>query len=401
MAVRLSENWPRSADSPPVRRVFVMERGERGGELGLAGGFIPLAPPSQLHKAIPQRGLPAPQALFSSILALTERLCPYTPTSHPLSFPLSPLSLPPMGEIIASFELTTTQWLLMIMGAIFVGMSKTGVQGINNITIPVLAMIFDAKASTGILLPMLIMADLFGVGYYNRSAQWKHVFRLIPWAIAGVALGTAVGDAIPELWFKMLLGIILLGSLGLVIYMEAKKIRNVPDFWWFSAIMGILSGFTTMVGNAAGAVVAVYLLSMHLPKNQFIGTAAWFFMLINLSKIPFHVFVWKTIDWNILVLDLCMFPAIIIGAVSGVWIVKRISETFFRKFVIFATILSTVLMLYYGIREMKDSSPEPSKAMSMGLRIREGATPNNKINPTRMAMLTTGSVRKERLNSGD
>ena len=305
-----------------------------------------------------------------------------------------------MGEILSSFELSTTEWALMAMGAVFVGMSKTGVQGINNITIPVLAIIFDAKASTGILLPLLIMADLFGVGYYNRAAQWKHVLRLIPWAVLGVAIGTAVGDAIPETWFKVLLAAILLGSLGLVVYMEVKKIRDVPDYWWFSMLMGVLGGFTTMVGNAAGAVVAVYLLSMHLPKNQFIGTAAWFFMMINLIKVPFHVFAWKTITWDILVLDLCMFPAIMLGAIVGIWIVRRLSETFFRKFVIAATVLSTVLLLYYGIREMYDSSPEPENAASMGFNMREGNIPNSKISPINTAMLTTGNVRNDRLNSG-
>lgn len=257
-----------------------------------------------------------------------------------------------MIDILSSFDLTTTQWSLIALCAVFVGMSKTGVQGIYNLVVPIMAIIFDAKASTGLLLPMLIMADVFGVAYYNRSAQWHHVFRLIPWAVLGVIIGTIVGDYIPEEWFRIMLGLIILASLVLMIYMEVKKVSDVPDYWWFSAIMGVLGGFTTMVGNAAGAVIAVYLLSMHLPKNQFIGTTAWFFFLINLSKVPFHIFVWNTIHWNTFVLNLSMIPAILLGAASGIWIVKQLNESFYRKFVIAATVLSTVLLLYYGIREI-------------------------------------------------
>jgi hypothetical protein len=250
-----------------------------------------------------------------------------------------------MMEAWQSFELSGWQWVLVGACGMMVGMSKVGVQGIYNIVVPVLAIIFGGKPSTGLLLPMLIMADIFAVVYYNREAEWKHVFRLMPWALGGVVIGTVVGEWIPEESFKILIsGVILLG-IALMLFMEFRKIKSVPDFWWFAGLMGLVSGFATMVGNAAGPIVVIYLLSMRLSKNAFIGTGAWFFLLINLSKLPSHLFVWDTISWESLSLNLLMLPSIGLGAWAGIWIVKQFTDAVYRKFVIVITVLSAVLLL--------------------------------------------------------
>jgi uncharacterized membrane protein YfcA len=109
--------------------------------------------------------------------------------------------------------------------------------------------------------------------------------------------------------------------------------------------MGILGGFATMIGNVAGPIFAIYLLAMHLPKNQFIGTGAWFFLIINFSKFPLHIFIWKTIDWNTLSLDLVLLPAIALGAYLGIQLVKKISDKMYRTAVIVVTALSAFLLL--------------------------------------------------------
>lgn len=251
-----------------------------------------------------------------------------------------------MLDLLASFELSTTQWFLLAFCGAVVGMAKTGVAGVYNITVPILAIIFGGKDSTGILLPILLMADVFGVAYYNRAANWSYILKIFPWAFAGVVLGTWVGDSISDQWFNRLLaGVILLG-IAIMLFMELRKNKTVPDHWGFAGLMGLLAGFTTMVGNAAGPIMAVFLLAMRLPKNAYIGTQAWFFMLINLTKLPFHIFVWETISPASLALDLSMLPAIALGAVFGIWIVKHISEQTYRKFVIVVTILSTFLLFF-------------------------------------------------------
>ncbi|RMG56183.1 MAG: sulfite exporter TauE/SafE family protein [Bacteroidetes bacterium] len=249
-----------------------------------------------------------------------------------------------MMELLQSFGLTPVQWGLLILCAVFVGMAKTGVAGVYNVVVPILALIFGGRDSTGLLLPILILADIFAVTYYHRAAQWGYILRLLPWSVAGVILGTWVGDAVSDEVFKALMGGIILFGVAVMLWLEFRKEERVPDHWSFAGLMGLLGGFATMVGNSAGPILAVYLLAMNLPKNSFIGTGAWFFMIINLSKVPFHLFVWDTISPASLLLDLSMLPAIALGAFAGIWIVKKLSDRFYRRFVIVVTGLTALLL---------------------------------------------------------
>lgn len=243
-------------------------------------------------------------------------------------------------------DFTLLQWLLLFLCAMFIGMSKVGVPGVSLIVVPVLALIFGGKASTGILLPILMMADWFGVGYYHRHAQWHYLWKLLPWAFAGVGIALWVGEVVNDEWFKNIIAILVFLCVGLMLWRDKKNGGNLfPDTWWFAGAMGVLGGFATMIGNVAGPIFAIYLLSMHLPKNSFIGTGAWFFLIINTSKFPLHILVWETIDWQTLKLDAILFPGIAAGALLGVWLVKKIPEQTYRSFVIFITALSALLLL--------------------------------------------------------
>ncbi|MCD6354740.1 MAG: sulfite exporter TauE/SafE family protein [Prolixibacteraceae bacterium] len=245
-----------------------------------------------------------------------------------------------------SLDFSMLQWLLLAFCAMLIGMSKVGVPGVSMIVIPILAIIFGGKASTGILLPMLMLADLFGVGYYHRHAEWKYLIKLFPWAFAGIGIALWVGKVVNDEWFKNIIAILVFVCIGLMIWKDRQKNGNIfPDTWWFAAAMGVLGGFATMIGNVAGPIFAIYLLAMHLPKNRFIGTGAWFFLIINLSKFPLHIFVWKTISLNTLTLDILLLPAIALGAFLGIKLVKKISDKTYRTFVFIVTALSAFLLL--------------------------------------------------------
>jgi uncharacterized membrane protein YfcA len=193
---------------------------------------------------------------------------------------------------------------------------------------------------------MLMTADLLGVGYYHRHAEWKYLLKMLPWAFAGLGLGLGAGEVLNDNWFKNTIAILVFICVGLMIWKDrGKKSSFFPDTWWFAAAMGILGGFATMIGNVAGPIFSIYLLAMHLPKNNFIGTTAWFFLIINFSKFPLQLFAWKNISTGSLKLDLLMLPAIALGALIGIWLVKVISEQSYRVFVILATVLSAFLLL--------------------------------------------------------
>jgi len=220
--------------------------------------------------------------------------------------------------------------------AIGIGMAKTGLGGLGMVVVPVLANIFGAKSSTGILLLLLIMADIFGVRYYHMHSDIKQLVKLIPSTVIGIITGVFVGNQISDEYFQLLLGIVIIsGALMTVIKVDIKENQI------FSIIVGFLGGFITMIGNAAGPIMSIYFLSMGFNKNKFIGTAAWFFLFVNLFKVPFHIFIWDTINLEILLFDLILFPLILIGALIGVWIVKKIPEKPYKIFVIVSVVLST------------------------------------------------------------
>lgn len=244
-----------------------------------------------------------------------------------------------------TFELTFWQILLMIFSALLIGMSKTGISGAGMAMIPIMAAIFGGKLSTGIVLPMLSMADILAVSYYHRHANWTYIIRLLPFTVIGVGVGIYVGDHISDQVFKDIMGIIVIMSVGILIWRDIRKDVRVPGGIAFPMVMGLAGGFATMVGNAAGAIMALYLLSMRLPKNEYIGTGAWFFLIINLFKIPFHIFIWDTITLQTFVLDLLLLPAIAAGAFLGILIVKYIPERAYRIFILVTTAISAILLI--------------------------------------------------------
>ncbi|HMC00096.1 MAG TPA: sulfite exporter TauE/SafE family protein [Flavobacteriaceae bacterium] len=249
-------------------------------------------------------------------------------------------------EILQSYNLTALQWLAVGFAVFLLGLSKSGIKGIGIIIVVILAFVFGEKASTGILLPMLISADIFAVVYYNRHAQWKYIKILIPWMIIGVLVGVWIGNDISEVIFKRLMAIIIIGSVIIMFFSENRKSDQVPTNKLFSSGMGFLAGFTTMIGNLAGPISNIYFLAMRFPKNEFIGTAAWLFFIINVFKLPFHFFIWKTVSKETLVLNSVLIPIVVLGFFLGAYIVKFISNINYRRFILIVTAVGGVILFF-------------------------------------------------------
>ena len=245
------------------------------------------------------------------------------------------------------FQLTWWEWAIALVAVCLIGISKSGIKGIGIIIVTLMALVFGGKASTGIILPLLSVGDIFAVIYYNRYTQWKQLYRLLPWMMVGVLLGVWVGKDIPETLFKQgMAGIILLTVLMMFWWDQKKDSLEIPDNWWFAGIMGLCAGFTTMVGNLAGAFANIFFLAMRLPKNEFIGTAAWLFLIINLFKLPFHFFVWKTVSLETLALDLRLTPLVAVGIFLGIQLVKIIKEQQYRKMILILTAFGALMIFF-------------------------------------------------------
>ncbi|MDR2661515.1 MAG: sulfite exporter TauE/SafE family protein [Treponema sp.] len=248
---------------------------------------------------------------------------------------------------LVPYPLELWQWAAIIFSSICFGISKTGLSGISIVAVPLFALVFGARESTGVVLPLICFADFFAVIYYRRHAQWKYIGRLIPWALAGFALALGADHFISSnRGFKILIGICIVAGLAVMVWNERRNAGGTepPSGLWFSAVFGIMGGFSTMIGNAAGPIMSVFLLSVRLPKERFVGTAAWFFLIVNYLKIPLQALVWRNISIPTLRFDLVLIPFILLGIWLGILFVKKVSNSQYRMAVYVLTLLSAALL---------------------------------------------------------
>ena len=247
------------------------------------------------------------------------------------------------------YDLSTTGWVLVGLSALLTGVSKTGIPGLGILMAPLMAMAFPdhTRESTGILLGMLILGDLFAAAYYRRHAEWKHVLRLLPPAFLGIVAGWQAMGFVTDAQLQRIIGIIVLGMLAVNYWRTRLRGAEapIPGQWWFAALMGFIAGVTTMMANAAGPVMVIYLLAMRLPKFAFIGTSAWFFFAVNWLKVPFSANL-DLMTWQSIRLDLMMLPLIALGAVAGILFLRRVPQKIFNDLVQILAAAAAVKLLF-------------------------------------------------------
>ena len=247
-----------------------------------------------------------------------------------------------------SFE--NWQWAVLIAAAFFIGLAKTGVVGLSILFVALVYNVMPARQATGVILPMLIVGDVFAVLLYRRHTEWSHVWRLLPWTAAGVVLGWFMLGRIDDLQTKRLVGGII--ALLLVVHFwrvvrggqDEQVITQAPR--WVAAGTGLLAGFTTLIANAAGSVMTLYLIAMRLPKLGFLGTNAVFFLILNWFKVPFMVNL-DLINHDSLWLNLRLTPAVICGCVIGRFAAGRMNQVVFERTALFLTLVATVKLLIF------------------------------------------------------
>lgn len=243
-------------------------------------------------------------------------------------------------------ELSTAQWLLSILAAFGIGVAKSGFAGVSLLHVLVFAMIFGARDSTGVVLPMLIVGDICAVTAFHQHARWDFIRKMLPPACLGVIVGWALMHRLDEAVFKPLIGWIILGLAALQIARMQRPnwFLKIPHATWFAWTMGMMAGVTTMLANAAGPVMALYFLAIALPKLEFVGTSAWFFLSINLFKVPFSVGL-GLIHQQTLLFNAVLIPAIIVGLLGGRWLVTRIPQKLFDALLLFFVAVAAFRMI--------------------------------------------------------
>lgn len=244
-------------------------------------------------------------------------------------------------------EIAWWAWALLAVGAVIIGVSKAAVPGANTVTIAIFAAILPARQSTGTLLLLLIVGDLLALAMYRRSANWRELLRLAPAVAVGVLLGVLFLALADDEVVRRSIGIVLLLVIAVTLVRRrltralAAEKRQHPVV---ATTYGALGGFTTMAANAGGPVMSMYFLASRFSVTEFLGTAAWFFFLVNLTKVPFSIGL-GLITVPGLLLDLVLVPAVIVGALCGRWLAPRIPQRIFELLVIVLTVVGAMYLL--------------------------------------------------------
>jgi uncharacterized membrane protein YfcA len=232
-------------------------------------------------------------------------------------------------------ELQLSGYLLAIAAAVLVGLSKTGVPGVALLAILLMAQAFAGREtlSVGAILPVLLVGDVLAVTFYRRHAQWGKLVGLLPAVLAGMVPAVVLLGRLDDAYFKLILGTMILGLLGLELGRKWLRLGTARHHWGFTLVMGLLAGFGTVLGNAAGPVMTIYLVGRGLDKQEFMGTWAWFFLIVNTLKVPIYGDL-NMITAETLRLDLLLLPAVLGGALVGPRLFRVIPQRLFDALVL-------------------------------------------------------------------
>lgn len=279
--------------------------------------------------------------------------------------------------------MTLTTWLVLALVALSVGVSKSALPGLSTLGVALIATVMPAKESTGLLLLLLLCGDLVAVSSYWRQADWRLLSRMLLPVLGGVLVGVVFLARVDDLVMRRTIGGVLLALLAVravrwfVDRRSAQRAErdtaqdgsgdggaadaaDMPVALGASgpagepaaqrphlevgSVYGTLAGFTTMVANAGGPVMSLYLLSVGATKLRFMGTAACFFFATNLVKLPFSIGL-SLVTVDTLRTALVLVPLVLLGAVIGRRLLRSIDQKLFERLVIGLTITASLFLL--------------------------------------------------------
>ena len=254
-------------------------------------------------------------------------------------------------------DFTTYQLVSILIYAFLVGWERAGIRASILPAVPLVVQSFGAVRALGLMIPLLVIADIFSVSWYKKSADKKDLIKLIPFAFFGIITALLAGKSFSSSVFNKVIGTLIISSLIIISVNQhlLKKCSSRTSVKGecknsFAAKTGpffsFMTGFSSMLGGAGGPIISTYYLITDTDKNRFIGTTAWFFFFVNIMKLPLYLFVWKNITVSSFITDICLLPLTAAGIISGIYIVKRINESLFKIIIFTATLFSAIKLFF-------------------------------------------------------
>lgn len=246
-------------------------------------------------------------------------------------------------------DLTHYQWLLAVIGAVGIGVSKAGFSGVGFVHLVLFALVFGPRESTGIILPMLVIGDIFAVVAFRQHARWDYMRQMLPPACLGIIIGAFIMPRIDDSVFTPLIGWILasLATMQLMNMWKPHWFAGAPHSRVFAWSMGLIAGCTTMLVNGAGPIIALFALAVGLPKFEFVGTSAWFFLFVNVFKLPFS-YALGLIHAPTIALNFVLIPPIIGGIALGRWLTHAVPQQAFNVLLLVFAIIAALRLIGAG-----------------------------------------------------
>lgn len=258
-----------------------------------------------------------------------------------------------IAETVASYS--GLSWVLLLVAALLVGVSKTLLPGISTISVAIFASVMPAKISTGALLLLLMVGDAMALLAYRRSARWDVLVRMVPAVLLGLVLGAVFLNFAADGTVRRGIGWLLIVLMGITLWQRWSASRSGGSISGGgtgagragrtgSLIFGGLGGFSTMVANSGGPVMSMYFLTQRFEVKAFLGTAAWFFAVMNALKLPFSLSL-GLVNPHVVGVDLLLLPAVLMGGAIGWVSSSRINQRFFDGLIIVITLGGAIYLV--------------------------------------------------------
>jgi uncharacterized membrane protein YfcA len=232
------------------------------------------------------------------------------------------------------------------VAALLVGFAKTAIGGLASISVAVFASLMPARESTAAILLVLLVGDVMAVWHYRRDCDWSLLRRLIPAVLPGLVLGALFLAVVDDGLLRRVIGVLLviMAVLQLLLRWRPPAAGGLASGRAAAVGAGLAAGFVTMIANAAGSVMTLYLIARGVEKRRFLGTGAFFFFGVNLCKVPFSASL-GLFHTATLTLALILAPLVLIGGWAGLHVARRISQARFEQAVLGASVLAALALV--------------------------------------------------------
>ena len=236
-------------------------------------------------------------------------------------------------------------WIIFSLASILVGVGKVGFSGLSLVTVSMFASFFG-KESVGVLLPLLVLADLTVYPAMRKYGSWREVWKLLPPALVGMVIGVVLLQVMPDSLAKPVIAYMILLMLGVILFKKWRPESQLHDSKFFAILAALGGGVSTVLANAAGPVIKIYLLSRDFPKMELVGISARFFLLINLLKLPLLGGV-SLITKESLMINLRLAPFVLVGIWLGKLLLKYVPQKLFDFLIIVFAVIAAIRLLIF------------------------------------------------------